>query len=149
MSNMSNKKILMTLLSFKKIVFIYSLSTNSYKLIHNYIQEMYCTCIQRQTPLQRGSQSMPLYQVICVYSCTHTFCEVSVKLLMCRFVPVVLVNKDELTPKMRPMSNDAGSSNPNVSDLMDEFIQERLRARGTSVCPYTHSVCIVAKTTSS
>ncbi|KAK7142660.1 hypothetical protein R3I94_012118 [Phoxinus phoxinus] len=42
------------------------------------------------------------------------------------------VNKDELTPKMRPMSNDAGSSNPNVSDLMDEFIQERLRARGTS-----------------
>ncbi|XP_077095149.1 ral GTPase-activating protein subunit alpha-1 isoform X4 [Siphateles boraxobius] len=44
----------------------------------------------------------------------------------------VKVNKDELTPKMRPMSNDAGSSNPNVSDLMDEFIQERLRARGTS-----------------
>uniref|UniRef100_A0A8C1Q886 Ral GTPase activating protein, alpha subunit 1 (catalytic) n=1 Tax=Cyprinus carpio TaxID=7962 RepID=A0A8C1Q886_CYPCA len=41
-------------------------------------------------------------------------------------------NKDELTPKMRPMSNDAGSSNPNVSDLMDEFIQERLRARSTS-----------------
>uniref|UniRef100_A0A673N643 Ral GTPase-activating protein subunit alpha-1-like n=1 Tax=Sinocyclocheilus rhinocerous TaxID=307959 RepID=A0A673N643_9TELE len=41
-------------------------------------------------------------------------------------------NKDELTPKMRPMSNDAGTSNPNVSDLMDEFIQERLRARGTS-----------------
>ncbi|XP_073784323.1 ral GTPase-activating protein subunit alpha-1 isoform X3 [Danio rerio] len=41
-------------------------------------------------------------------------------------------NKDELTPKMRPMSNDAGSSNPNVSDLMDEFIQERLRARGNS-----------------
>ncbi|XP_073683721.1 ral GTPase-activating protein subunit alpha-1 isoform X8 [Garra rufa] len=44
----------------------------------------------------------------------------------------VKANKDELTPKMRPMSNDAGSSNPNVSDLMDEFIQERLRARGTS-----------------
>ncbi|XP_051501988.1 ral GTPase-activating protein subunit alpha-1-like isoform X3 [Myxocyprinus asiaticus] len=44
----------------------------------------------------------------------------------------VKANKDELSPKMRPMSNDAGSSNPNVSDLMDEFIQERLRARGTS-----------------
>ncbi|XP_056624412.1 ral GTPase-activating protein subunit alpha-1 isoform X5 [Triplophysa dalaica] len=44
----------------------------------------------------------------------------------------VKVNKDELTPKMRPMSNDAGNSNPNVSDLMDEFIQERLRARGNS-----------------
>uniref|UniRef100_A0A9J8BAY1 Ral GTPase activating protein catalytic subunit alpha 1 n=1 Tax=Cyprinus carpio carpio TaxID=630221 RepID=A0A9J8BAY1_CYPCA len=43
-----------------------------------------------------------------------------------------VANKDELTPKMRPMSNDAGSSNPNVSDLMDEFIQERLRARSTS-----------------
>ncbi|XP_026085756.1 ral GTPase-activating protein subunit alpha-1 isoform X2 [Carassius auratus] len=41
-------------------------------------------------------------------------------------------NKDELTPKMRPMSNDVGSSNPNDSDLMDEFIQERLRARSTS-----------------
>ncbi|XP_037397757.1 ral GTPase-activating protein subunit alpha-1 isoform X2 [Pygocentrus nattereri] len=41
-------------------------------------------------------------------------------------------NKDELTPKMRPVSTDAGSSNPNVSDLMDEFIQERLRTRGTS-----------------
>nr|XP_055029060.1 ral GTPase-activating protein subunit alpha-1 isoform X1 [Misgurnus anguillicaudatus] len=41
-------------------------------------------------------------------------------------------NKDELTPKMRPMPNDAGNSNPNVSDLMDEFIQERLRARGNS-----------------
>ncbi|XP_026085761.1 ral GTPase-activating protein subunit alpha-1 isoform X7 [Carassius auratus] len=44
----------------------------------------------------------------------------------------VKANKDELTPKMRPMSNDVGSSNPNDSDLMDEFIQERLRARSTS-----------------
>ncbi|XP_067224438.1 ral GTPase-activating protein subunit alpha-1 isoform X5 [Chanodichthys erythropterus] len=49
----------------------------------------------------------------------------------------VKANKDELTPKMRPMSNDAGSSNPNVSDLMDEFIQERLRARDTSVYPHS------------
>ncbi len=70
------------------------------------------------------------------------------KILMCLSVPVVSANKDELTPKMMPMSNDAGSSNHNVSDLMDEFIQERLRARGTSVCPCKHSVCIVSKTTS-
>lgn len=58
------------------------------------------------------------------------------ELLKIPLVPVVylnVVNKDELTPKMRPMSNDAGNSNPNVSDLMDEFIQERLRARGNSV----------------
>ncbi|XP_049320012.1 ral GTPase-activating protein subunit alpha-1 isoform X8 [Astyanax mexicanus] len=40
--------------------------------------------------------------------------------------------KDELPQKVRPVSTDVGSSNPNVSDLMDEFIQERLRARGTS-----------------
>ncbi|XP_035388415.1 ral GTPase-activating protein subunit alpha-1 isoform X6 [Electrophorus electricus] len=44
----------------------------------------------------------------------------------------VKASKDELTPKMRPVSENAGSSNPNVSDLMDEFIQERLRSRGTS-----------------
>uniref|UniRef100_A0A4W6FIS3 Ral GTPase activating protein catalytic subunit alpha 1 n=1 Tax=Lates calcarifer TaxID=8187 RepID=A0A4W6FIS3_LATCA len=31
----------------------------------------------------------------------------------------------------RPVSSDVGSSNPNFSDLMDEFIQERLRAKGT------------------
>ncbi|XP_017331304.1 ral GTPase-activating protein subunit alpha-1 isoform X2 [Ictalurus punctatus] len=41
-------------------------------------------------------------------------------------------SKDDLTQKMRPGSSDAESSNPNVSDLMDEFIQERLRAGGTS-----------------
>ncbi|XP_041928046.1 LOW QUALITY PROTEIN: ral GTPase-activating protein subunit alpha-1 [Alosa sapidissima] len=45
-------------------------------------------------------------------------------------------NKEDLAPKMRPVSSDAGSnsnSNPNFSDLMDEFIQERLRApRGNS-----------------
>ncbi|XP_052009334.1 ral GTPase-activating protein subunit alpha-1-like isoform X1 [Xyrauchen texanus] len=52
--------------------------------------------------------------------------------LMGYFGRKISANKDELSPKMRPMSNDAGSSNPNVSDLMDEFIQERLRARGTS-----------------
>uniref|UniRef100_A0A8C4I9K3 Ral GTPase activating protein catalytic subunit alpha 1 n=1 Tax=Dicentrarchus labrax TaxID=13489 RepID=A0A8C4I9K3_DICLA len=32
----------------------------------------------------------------------------------------------------RPVSSDVGSTNPNFSDLMDEFIQERLRAKGTA-----------------
>ncbi|XP_030626433.1 ral GTPase-activating protein subunit alpha-1 [Chanos chanos] len=44
----------------------------------------------------------------------------------------VKANKEELAQKMRPVSSDAGNSNPNVSDLMDEFIQERLRVKGTS-----------------
>lgn len=38
-----------------------------------------------------------------------------------------------MVPKARPVSTDVGSTNPNFSDLMDEFIQERLRAKGTSV----------------
>ncbi|KAI3367931.1 hypothetical protein L3Q82_026760 [Scortum barcoo] len=42
------------------------------------------------------------------------------------------VNKEEVVQKVRPVSSDVGSSNPNFSDLMDEFIQERLRAKGTS-----------------
>ncbi|KAM3595193.1 uncharacterized protein V6R79_019880 [Siganus canaliculatus] len=42
------------------------------------------------------------------------------------------VNKEEVVPKARPVSSDVGSANPNFSDLMDEFIQERLRAKGTS-----------------
>ncbi|XP_075879598.1 ral GTPase-activating protein subunit alpha-1 isoform X5 [Nelusetta ayraudi] len=44
----------------------------------------------------------------------------------------VKVNKEEVVPKARPVSTDVGSTNPNFSDLMDEFIQERLRAKGTS-----------------
>ncbi|KAM3595192.1 uncharacterized protein V6R79_019880 [Siganus canaliculatus] len=44
----------------------------------------------------------------------------------------VKVNKEEVVPKARPVSSDVGSANPNFSDLMDEFIQERLRAKGTS-----------------
>ncbi|KAM9842312.1 ral GTPase-activating protein subunit alpha-1 [Aulostomus maculatus] len=40
-------------------------------------------------------------------------------------------NKEEVVQKARPVSSDVGSSNPNFSDLMDEFIQERLRAKGT------------------
>ncbi|XP_062863566.1 ral GTPase-activating protein subunit alpha-1 isoform X3 [Trichomycterus rosablanca] len=46
--------------------------------------------------------------------------------------PLVKASKDDLPQKMRPVLSDAESSNPNVSDMMDEFIQERLRARGTS-----------------
>nr|XP_015205814.1 PREDICTED: ral GTPase-activating protein subunit alpha-1 isoform X2 [Lepisosteus oculatus] len=41
-------------------------------------------------------------------------------------------NKEDLSQKIRPISTDVGNSNPNISDLMDEFIQERLRARSTS-----------------
>ncbi|XP_016518134.1 ral GTPase-activating protein subunit alpha-1-like isoform X2 [Poecilia formosa] len=40
-------------------------------------------------------------------------------------------NKEEVVQKARPVSSDVGSSNPNFSDLMDEFIQERLRNKGT------------------
>ncbi|XP_013877823.1 ral GTPase-activating protein subunit alpha-1 isoform X1 [Austrofundulus limnaeus] len=40
-------------------------------------------------------------------------------------------NKEEVVQKARPVSSDVGSSNPNFSDLMDEFIQERLRSKGT------------------
>uniref|UniRef100_A0A674NM27 Ral GTPase activating protein catalytic subunit alpha 1 n=1 Tax=Takifugu rubripes TaxID=31033 RepID=A0A674NM27_TAKRU len=42
------------------------------------------------------------------------------------------VNKEEVVQKARPVSTDVGSTNPNFSDLMDEFIQERLKAKGTS-----------------
>ncbi|XP_054586118.2 ral GTPase-activating protein subunit alpha-1 isoform X3 [Nothobranchius furzeri] len=41
------------------------------------------------------------------------------------------VNKEEVVQKARPVSSDVGSSNPNFSDQMDEFIQERLRAKRT------------------
>jgi len=44
-----------------------------------------------------------------------------------------LANKEEVVHKARPVSSDVGSTNPNFSDLMDEFIQERLRAKGTAV----------------
>lgn len=45
----------------------------------------------------------------------------------------LLVNKEEVVQKARPVSSDVGNANPNFSDLMDEFIQERLRAKGTAV----------------
>ncbi|KAJ8411762.1 hypothetical protein AAFF_G00154000 [Aldrovandia affinis] len=41
-------------------------------------------------------------------------------------------NKEDPSQKLRTVSGDASSSNPNISDPMDEFIQERLRARSTS-----------------
>uniref|UniRef100_UPI00398E49F9 ral GTPase-activating protein subunit alpha-1 isoform X2 n=1 Tax=Pristiophorus japonicus TaxID=55135 RepID=UPI00398E49F9 len=44
----------------------------------------------------------------------------------------VAVNKEDPSQKPRPFSTDIGNSNPNISDLMDEFIAERLRT-GTSV----------------
>ncbi|KAM8834079.1 ral GTPase-activating protein subunit alpha-1 isoform 2-T2 [Synchiropus picturatus] len=40
-------------------------------------------------------------------------------------------NKEEVNQKARPVSSDVGSSNSNFTDL-DEFIQERLRAKGTA-----------------
>lgn len=40
-------------------------------------------------------------------------------------------NKEDPCQTMRAVSSDNG--NQNFGDLMDEFIQERLRARGTSV----------------
>ncbi|XP_067895383.1 ral GTPase-activating protein subunit alpha-1 isoform X5 [Heterodontus francisci] len=43
-----------------------------------------------------------------------------------------IVNKEDPNQKPRPFSTDIGNSNPNISDLMDEFIAERLRT-GTSV----------------
>ncbi|XP_062253853.1 ral GTPase-activating protein subunit alpha-1 isoform X5 [Platichthys flesus] len=44
----------------------------------------------------------------------------------------VKANKEEVVQKARPVSSDVGSSNPNFPDLMDEFIQERLRSKGTA-----------------
>ncbi|XP_029114137.1 ral GTPase-activating protein subunit alpha-1 isoform X2 [Scleropages formosus] len=41
-------------------------------------------------------------------------------------------NKEDLGQSLRVASTDADSSNPNISDLMDEFIQERLRTRNTA-----------------
>ena len=52
---------------------------------------------------------------------------------MCVCVCLCVANKEEVVQKARPVSSDVGSSNPNFSDLMDEFIQERLRANGTVV----------------
>jgi len=42
---------------------------------------------------------------------------------------VCVANKEEVVQKVRPVSSDVGNTNPNDSDLMDEFIQERLKVR--------------------
>ncbi|KAM5242289.1 ral GTPase-activating protein subunit alpha-1 isoform 8-T8 [Hipposideros larvatus] len=42
------------------------------------------------------------------------------------------VNKEDMSPKLPPLSSDIGSSNANVPDLMDEFIAERLRSGNAS-----------------
>ena len=44
-------------------------------------------------------------------------------------VCVCVANKEEVVQKARPVSSDVGGANPNFSDLMDEFIQERLKVR--------------------
>lgn len=60
--------------------------------------------------------------------------------MLCLYIPICVCvsaanNKEEavVVQKARPVSTDVGSSNPNVSDLMDEFIQERLGVKGTVV----------------
>lgn len=57
---------------------------------------------------------------------------------------VCVANKEEVVQKARPVSSDVGSTNPNFSDLMDEFIQERLRAKGTAVST-THTDLRITK----
>ena len=38
-----------------------------------------------------------------------------------------------MSTKLPPLNSDIGSSNANVTDLMDEFIAERLRSGNASV----------------
>lgn len=58
-------------------------------------------------------------------------------------VNVYIATKEEVVLKARPVSSDVGNSNPNFSDLMDEFIQERLRAKGTVVSPTQHTLSLL------
>lgn len=76
--------------------------------------------------------------------CVHV-CNLSLTTLV--YLP--LVNKEEVVQKARPVSSDVGSANPNFSDLMDEFIQERLRAKGTAVSTTRTNAhrCHVSQTT--
>uniref|UniRef100_A0A671XIL7 Ral GTPase activating protein catalytic subunit alpha 1 n=1 Tax=Sparus aurata TaxID=8175 RepID=A0A671XIL7_SPAAU len=48
------------------------------------------------------------------------------------FIAERVKGEDPQRDLARPVSSDVGSANPNFSDLMDEFIQERLRAKGTA-----------------
>ncbi|XP_029454829.1 ral GTPase-activating protein subunit alpha-1 isoform X5 [Rhinatrema bivittatum] len=41
------------------------------------------------------------------------------------------VSKEDMNPKLHPLSSEIGSSSSNVPDLMDEFIAERLRTGNT------------------
>ncbi|XP_055989118.1 ral GTPase-activating protein subunit alpha-1 isoform X5 [Sorex fumeus] len=41
-------------------------------------------------------------------------------------------NKEDMNPKLPPLTSDIGSSSANVPDLMDEFIAERLRSGNAS-----------------
>ncbi|XP_029454825.1 ral GTPase-activating protein subunit alpha-1 isoform X2 [Rhinatrema bivittatum] len=43
----------------------------------------------------------------------------------------VAVSKEDMNPKLHPLSSEIGSSSSNVPDLMDEFIAERLRTGNT------------------
>lgn len=63
----------------------------------------------------------------------HRFLGVNVDAFGPLFFCLPLVSKEEVVQKARPVSTDVGSTNPNFSDLMDEFIQERLKAKGTTV----------------
>uniref|UniRef100_A0A8C4ZPT3 Ral GTPase activating protein catalytic subunit alpha 1 n=1 Tax=Gadus morhua TaxID=8049 RepID=A0A8C4ZPT3_GADMO len=51
-------------------------------------------------------------------------------------------NKEEVVQKARPVSSDVGGANPNFSDLMDEFIQERLKVRLRSRAGNSHSLTL-------
>lgn len=66
-----------------------------------------------------------------LYLCKYCLLDMSESVFACSCVCVA--NKEEVVQKARPVSTDVGSSNPNFSDLMDEFIQERLRSKGTVV----------------
>lgn len=74
-----------------------------------------CVCVGERVLLSRLSLFIMSFSKCVFYAC--------------------IANKEEVVQKARPVSTDVGSSNPNFSDLMDEFIQERLRAKGTVVSP--------------
>lgn len=84
------------------------------------------------------------YLYVCVYRSNifasfHQFLCVNVDVFLTIIIfCLLLVSKEEVVQKARPVSTDVGSTNPNFSDLMDEFIQERLKAKGTAVS-ITHS----------
>jgi hypothetical protein len=46
---------------------------------------------------------------------------------------LLLVNKEDTSPKLPPLNSETGGNSANVPDLMDEFIAERLRSGNASV----------------